>query len=185
VSRIPACSPASTRLQNRASKYWGYLRKAEARLEPVSTSDLMSNSSLAKAGLLVPLPTMSKDCSSGTPDLTMVANWREKSVMSLSETLPLELVFRFFSLEMVMPWRRREALAADSLAALISPRTTLPALFLPSQEKSDSFGASFLVALPAVAIGCSCLNFWFWPLCLTPKNRRQPPLKLHTGHSTP
>ena len=55
--------------------------------------------------------------------------------------------------------------AAASLAARISPRTTLPALFLPSQEKSDSLGASFLVALPAVAIGFSCSNFWYWPLC--------------------
>ena len=40
------------------------------------------------AGLLCPLPTMSKACSSGTPDFIIVASWRVKSVMSLSVILP-------------------------------------------------------------------------------------------------
>jgi hypothetical protein len=64
--------------------------------------------------------------------------------------------FCFLSLVTLMPWRRKAALATDSLAARMSPRTTLPALFLPSQEKLISFGPSFFAsALPAVAIRLS------------------------------
>ena len=34
-------------------------------------------------GLAWPLPTMSNDCSSGTPAFIMVASWRVNSAMSL------------------------------------------------------------------------------------------------------
>ncbi len=51
--------------------------------------------------------TISNDCSSGTPAFIMVANWRVKSVMSLSVIfLPLEKVF-FLTLVTRMPWRRK------------------------------------------------------------------------------
>ena len=68
-SRIPPASPASTRLQYRASKYSGCLRNAADRLVPVSTSVRMSLSSRVSFGLVLPRPTMSNDCSSGTPAL--------------------------------------------------------------------------------------------------------------------
>jgi hypothetical protein len=52
----PACSPAATRLQYRASKYSGYLRNACDSELPVSTSALMSSSSLATARVGVAAP---------------------------------------------------------------------------------------------------------------------------------
>ena len=58
-SRIPADSPASTRLQYRLSKYSGNLRKATLSDVPVSTSVRMSFSSLVTRGLGLPRPTMS------------------------------------------------------------------------------------------------------------------------------
>jgi hypothetical protein len=42
----------------------------------------MSFSSLVMRGLVLPRPTMSKDCSSGTPAFIMVASWRVKIAMS-------------------------------------------------------------------------------------------------------
>jgi hypothetical protein len=70
---MPACSPAPTRLQNSGSKYSGNLRNAWLRLVPVSISARKSITSLDTDGLAWPLPTMSNDCSSGTPAFIMVA----------------------------------------------------------------------------------------------------------------
>jgi hypothetical protein len=56
ASRIPAASPASTRLQYRLSKYSGYLRNAADSEVPVSTSARMSLSSLVTLGLGLPRP---------------------------------------------------------------------------------------------------------------------------------
>jgi hypothetical protein len=147
---MPACSPAATRLQNSASKYSGYLRNAAASEEPVSTSVLISNSSLVTAGLEEPLPTMSKDCRSGTPAFIMVASWRVNRLMSFSPTRPPPLFFCFLIFCTMMPCRRSVALAAVSLTARMSPRTDLPPLSLPSQLNVISFGP--LAAATAVAI---------------------------------
>jgi hypothetical protein len=81
---MPACSPAPTRLQNSESKYSGYLRNACDSAVPVSTSPLMSVNSRATELLAVPLATMSKACSSGTPARIITDSWRVNSVMSFS-----------------------------------------------------------------------------------------------------
>src|ERR1043165_3875660 len=135
VSRIPAASPADTRLQKSASKYFGYLRNAWPSEEPVSTSVLMSSRSLPTDGFAWPRPTMSKACSSGTPAFIITASWRVKMVMSLS-VIFLPPPVRTFLIDWTwMPWRRRLAATADSPAARLSPLITFPALSFPVQEK--------------------------------------------------
>ncbi len=83
VSRMPACSPAFTKLQYKPSKYWGYLLKALLILEPVSISALISPNKRCKAGLAWLRADMSKDCKSGTPAFNMVDNCRVKRAISL------------------------------------------------------------------------------------------------------
>ncbi len=51
-------------------------------------SALMSSTSFCIAGLSWPLPTISKDCTSGMPAVSMVASWRLKIAMSSGVTLP-------------------------------------------------------------------------------------------------
>jgi hypothetical protein len=55
---------------------------------PPSTSALMSRISFCIAGLSLPLPTISNDCTSGMPAASMVASWRLKTAMSSGLTLP-------------------------------------------------------------------------------------------------
>ncbi len=113
----------------------------------------MSISSRATAALLWPLPTMSKACSSGTPDFIMVASWRVNSVMSLSVMLPPRPSFCFLISSTLMPWRRSVALTWASPVALISPRTVLLLLSLPTQVKLNSLMSdAFLAAAVAVAM---------------------------------
>jgi hypothetical protein len=111
---------------------------------------LISYSSFATAGFGAPLPTMSNDCSSGTPAFIIVASWRVKSVMSLSVTLPPRPTRCFLTLVTRMPWRRSVALTTASPPARISPRITLPALSLPSQAKVASFGPFAVAAAVAI-----------------------------------
>ena len=143
-SRIPACSPADTRLQNSGSKYSGYLRNAWFRLEPVSMSERTSFSSFETDAFAWPRPTMSNACSSGTPAFIIVASWRVNSVTSLSLIFLPVLNVCFLILVTRMPCLRNDALTSASPAARISPRTFLPLRSLPSQANIDS-----LVAGPA------------------------------------
>ena len=61
-------------LQYSESKCWGRLRNAALMDVPVSMSVRMSLISLFTAGFGLPLPTMSKAWSKGTPALIMEAN---------------------------------------------------------------------------------------------------------------
>ena len=137
-SRIPAASPASTRLQYSTLKYIGYLRKAELRDVPVSTSVRTSLSNLVTLALGLPRPTMSKDCSNGTPAFIIVASWRVKMAMSLGLMALPERMRRFLILVASTPCRRRETLTWFSPEARISPRTCLPLRSLPSHSKTNS-----------------------------------------------
>ena len=87
ASSMPAVSPALTRLQYSESNWSGCARNACDRLEPDSTLPLMSIISREKRALEWPRATMSNDCSSGTPDFSIVASWRVKNVTSFSLTL--------------------------------------------------------------------------------------------------
>jgi hypothetical protein len=93
---------------------------------------------------------MSNDCRSGTPAFIIVASWRVKRAISFSVTLPPRLRRTALTFCTMMPWRRRVAFTAASLAARTSPRMTLPALSLPSQLNVSTFGP--LAAAAAVAI---------------------------------
>ena len=61
----------------------GCLRRASAREVPLSTSALMPRIRSCIVGLSWPRPTISNDCTSGTPADIMVASWRLKIAMSL------------------------------------------------------------------------------------------------------
>jgi len=77
-----------------------------------------------------PFPTMSKDCTRGTPDAIIVAIWRENIAMSiaviggfLGANSGLGLVFIFFTLN---PCLRSSAFAIAELFAIISPSLLTP-----------------------------------------------------------
>ena len=114
---MPDVSPAATRLQYSASKYFGCSRNACDIDEPVSILFLMSIIRREKRALLWPRPTISNDCSSGTPAFSIVASWRVKNVMSFSLTLlPPRNVCRLI-LTTRMPCRRRLVVTTVSDAA--------------------------------------------------------------------
>src|SRR5690606_237078 len=123
---MPAASPASTRLQYRASKYMGYLRKAMFSEVPVSTSARMSLSSLVTLGLLLPRPTMSNDCRRGTLVCMLVAIWRVDSALSLGGIFLRDRTGRLLLLVGRTPWRRRVAFTWFPPAARTSPRANWP-----------------------------------------------------------
>ena len=102
-SRMPACSPASTRLQYRESKCIGYLRNAWFKAVPVSTSLLMACSNRVIFGFSLPRATMSNDCSRGTPALIMVESCRVNSAISFGLIVLPPLARRFFILRIRMP----------------------------------------------------------------------------------
>ena len=100
-----------------------------------------------KRGLLWPRATISNDCSSGTPERSIVAIWRVKNVMSRSVTLrPPRNVWRLI-LVMRTPCRRRLVVTTVSDAARNSPRTWRLLRSMPSQRKVNS-----LTSLRAVAV---------------------------------
>src|SRR5579885_33295 len=76
-SRMPACSPAVTRLTNNSLKYSGCLPRASASVPPASTEPLMSMIRSCMLRFSWPRPTISKDCTRGTPEDIMVAICRE------------------------------------------------------------------------------------------------------------
>ena len=137
-SRIPAASPASTKLQYSALKYIGYFRKAALSDVPVSTSVRTSFSSLVTLALGLPRPTMSNDCSNGTPAFIMVASWRVKMAISRGLMDFPERMRRFLILIGKTPCLRKDTLTWFSPAARISPRTCLPPRSLPSHSNTNS-----------------------------------------------
>jgi len=158
ASSVPEASPAATRLQYKSSKWPGYWRKADDRLEPVSTLFLMSIIRREKRGLLCPRATMSNACSSGTPALSMVANCRVKNVISFSPTLrPPRKVCRLRRV-MRMPWRRRFVRTTVSEAAFVSPRTCRLLRSTPSQVKVNSLTRMSRRAAVAVVVAMAILG---------------------------
>src|SRR4051812_1847954 len=110
----------------------------------------MSRMSFCIDGLSLPLPTISKDCTSGIPAASMVASWRLNTAMSSGLTLPpaLNACDCFLILLTAMPWRRSSERNAPSSGARLLPLTRLPFLSMPDQLK----GVSRLAVLaPAVA----------------------------------
>src|SRR5690554_309309 len=134
-SRRPDCSPESTRLQNRSSKYRGCFAKEDAKVLPEATSFLISVISFVKLGLLLPSAMMSNAWTMGTPELIIVASWRVKKAISRgliffarepnSEDFLLILVTR-------MPCLRNCALISAALVPCSSPDTLTPLRSLPS-----------------------------------------------------
>ena len=134
---MPAASPARTSAMYRSSNCSGCLASESARVLPASTSDLMFRISSCIFGFSWPRPTISKDCTSGTPEAIMVAIWRLKIAMSLASIfLPLRPPssgFGFFlTLTELMPCRRSVAFTSASLVLDISPFTFWPFLSVPS-----------------------------------------------------
>src|SRR5690606_10806428 len=134
-SRRPDCSPDSTRLQNRSSKYWGCFASEAARVLPAATSVLISFINLAKFGFEVPSAMISKDCTMGTPELIMVASWRVKNAISRGVIFlarpPKNVDFLWIFVTRT-PCLRRWALTRAWLVPWISPATLLPDRSLPS-----------------------------------------------------
>jgi hypothetical protein len=94
----------------------------------------MSVNSLATEVLSVPLATISKACSSGTPAFIMVASCRVKSAMSASLIRPpSDLRPCFLIFVTAMPCRRSALTTIVSPFARVSPRTIFPARLRPSQ----------------------------------------------------
>ena len=94
-------------------------------------------------------PTISNDCSSGTPAFIMVASWRVNRVTSLSvmRLALLNRVLCFLTLVTVMPCLRNWELTMASPPACNWPLTFFPRLSMPSHRKVAS-----LIAFAAVAI---------------------------------
>ena len=80
VSKIPPVSPASVRLTNRLSKYFGCFRKASANVEPSSTSDRTFFNSAPIVTFSLSCERISSPCTNGSPASIMVANMRTNSV---------------------------------------------------------------------------------------------------------
>ena len=140
-SRIPACSPALTKFTYKSLKWSGCLPSASVSEPPASTSPFTDKINFCIAGFSCPLPTISNDCTSGTPADIIVASCRLNTVMSLVSIFPFApnkgLGF-FFSLVGFIPCFLSAVLAAASLGAAISPVTFLVLLSRPSQIKKTS-----------------------------------------------
>ena len=140
TSRIPAASPAATRLQYSGLKWAGCRRKAALREVPVSTSARMSSSTLAMRGLAWPRPRASKLCSKGTPACSMVASCRVKSAMSPGLIDAPGVGRCRVTCEFCTPWRRSMAMTWFSPRARIWPRTGWPCVLMPCHSKMSSRG---------------------------------------------
>src|SRR5688572_23718689 len=114
----------------------------------------MSRISFCIAGLSLPVPTISNDCTSGMPAASMVASWRLNTAMSSGFTLPpdLKAVLCFLMRLTAMPWRRRSARNAVSSGARLLPVTRLPFLSMPDQEYGTSRLMPFACVATAVAM---------------------------------
>src|SRR5947207_6259947 len=82
VSRIPPASPAATMFTYRSLKALGCLRSASARVWPLSTSYTTARVTSARNLFSGCCARMSSACTSGSPALIMVANWRVKITTS-------------------------------------------------------------------------------------------------------
>src|SRR6266550_3653810 len=82
VSRIPPASPAATMLTYWSLNALGCLRSASARVWPLSTSYTTCRVTSASILFSVCCARMSSACTSGSPALIMVANWRVKTTTS-------------------------------------------------------------------------------------------------------
>ena len=72
--RLEAKVELLIKLQNKLSKYCGYLRKAPAKVFPPSTSPLMPKTTSRIEGFSRPSATISKLCTKGTPAFIIVAS---------------------------------------------------------------------------------------------------------------
>src|SRR3569832_1943238 len=94
-------------------------------------------------GLSWPRPMISKDCTSGTPELIMVASCRLNTAISLGVTFFLAAPnsdFGFFlTLSGLMPRRRSSARTRATLLPLTSPLVRAPFLSVPSHTKMSCF----------------------------------------------
>ena len=81
-SNRPDCSPDSTRLQNKSSKYLGCWRSESAKVLPAATSTFTSLTNWAILGFSAPSAMISKAWMMGTPDSIIVASWRVKKAIS-------------------------------------------------------------------------------------------------------
>ena len=151
-SKIPADSPAATKLQYSGLNWFGYLRNAVLMDEPVSMSIRKSLISLLRLGLGLPWPTMSKDCSKGTPAFIMVANWRVKVATSLGLMDCAQPMRRFLIFLGVIPWRRSMARTKVSAVARVSPLTIRPLRSRPCHSKTDSAAALLRLACWALLV---------------------------------
>ena len=126
------------------------MAKASASAVPPSTSALIDRISFCIAALSWPLPTISKDCTSGIPAASMVASWRMKTAISPEVIVPDEANNPLLCLRIrvgTTPWRRRSARTAASSAAIALPLTFWPFLSVPSQIK----GTVLTVAASAIS----------------------------------
>ena len=88
-SRKPPISPARTIDTYRRLKTLGCLARAADSEVPFSTSARTWMMTSPRRRLLVCSPRMVRDRSSDSPELIMVANWRENTARSLSLTRPV------------------------------------------------------------------------------------------------
>ena len=137
VSSAPDISPDSTKEQNNESKYWGYLRKASAKVLPPSTSRFRLITTSRIAGFSKPSATISKLRIKGTPAFIMVASCRVKIVISNVVTFflnsPSKIFLRFWRIVlMVIPCLRKVTFARAIFLADNSPTIFPPFRSTPS-----------------------------------------------------
>jgi hypothetical protein len=82
VSRIPPASPAATMFTYSSLNALGCLRRASASVCPLSTSYTTAFVTSLSFLFSVCSERMSRACTSGSPELIIVANWRVKMTMS-------------------------------------------------------------------------------------------------------
>ena len=96
VSRMPPSSPARIMAVYSSGKASGCFFRASEIERPPSMS-VGPSQDLLKGGVLASgPPRMRRPCTMGTPALTRVESWREKSTRSLEVTSPLPGRGRFF-----------------------------------------------------------------------------------------
>ena len=82
VSRMPPASPAATMFTNRPENAFGCRLKASARVLPASTSKTTCLVTSFSALFSVWAARIESDCTSGSPELIIVANCRVKMTTS-------------------------------------------------------------------------------------------------------
>lgn len=94
---------------------------------------------------------MSKACTKGTPAVSMVANCRLKTAMSLVTIFFLPAANSGFGFFLILttriPWRRSSARAISSLREDNSPFRRAPLRSAPSQTNKMAAASSFAMAI--------------------------------------